>query len=84
MQKSERGIARELNKEGILNRRGYPWTHQSVRYVLNNENYMGANVYNRKTCRLGSKARNNSPNLWVRAPCAFEPIVDPEQMGNAK
>jgi len=83
-QQSESLIARELNREGILNRRGYPWTHQSVRYVLNNENYMGVNVYNRKTCRLGSKLRSNSPNLWVRAPCAFEPIVDPEIFDRAQ
>ena len=83
-QKSESLIARELNQEGILNRRGYAWTHQSVRYVLNNENYMGVNVYNRKTCRLGSKMRNNSPNVWVRAPCAFEPIVDPEIFDRAQ
>ena len=82
--KSESLIAHELNQEGVLNRRGYPWTHQSVRYVLNNENYMGINVYNRKTCRLGSKLRNNSPNLWVRAPCAFEPIVDPEMFDRAQ
>jgi DNA invertase Pin-like site-specific DNA recombinase len=81
---SESLIARELNREGILNRRGCPWTHRSVRYVLNNENYMGVNVYNRKTCRLGSKLRNNSPNLWVRAPCAFEPIVDPEIFDRAQ
>jgi hypothetical protein len=65
-QQSESLIARELNREGILNRRGSPWTHQSVRYVLNNENYNGVNVYNRKTCQLGRKLRNNSPNLWVR------------------
>lgn len=83
-QKSESLIAHELNQEGILNRRGYPWTHQSVRYVLNNENYMGVNVYNRKTCRLGSKTRNNSPNQWVRAPCDFEPIVDPEIFDRAQ
>ncbi|MDU1809520.1 MAG: recombinase family protein, partial [Bradyrhizobium sp.] len=69
--KSESLIARELNQEGILNRRGYPWTHQSVRYVLNNENYTGVNVYNRKTCRLASKLRNNSPSQWIKAPCAF-------------
>jgi hypothetical protein len=45
---------------------------------------MGVNVYNRKTCRLGSKMRNNSPNRWVRAPCAFEPIVDPEIFDRAQ
>jgi len=82
--KSESLIARELNQEGILNRRGYPWTHQSVRYVLNNENYTGVNVYNRKTCRLASKLRNNSPSQWIKAPCAFDPIIDPEIFDRAQ
>jgi len=83
-QKSESLIACELNQESILNRRGHPWTHKSARYILNNENYMGVNVYNRKTCKLGRRLRNNSPNLWVRAPCAFDPIVDPEVFDRAQ
>ena len=77
-QKNEARIARELNQEGITSRSGHPWNHQSVRYVLSNENYIGTNIYNRKTCRLGSKLRDNSANLWVRATGAFEAIVDPE------
>jgi hypothetical protein len=83
-QKSESLIARQLNEAGIRNRTGRAWTHQSVRYVLNNENYIGINIYNRKTCRLGRKQRNNSPNLWLRAPCAFEPIIDPEIFDRAQ
>jgi DNA invertase Pin-like site-specific DNA recombinase len=83
-QKSESAIARELNQEGVSNGRGRAWTHQSVRYLLNNENYVGVNVYNRKTTRLGSKMRNNSPNQWLRAPCTFAPIIDPEIFDRAQ
>jgi DNA invertase Pin-like site-specific DNA recombinase len=83
-QKSESRIARELNQEGILNSTGRPWTHQTVRFVLSNENYIGTNIYNRVTCRLGQKARGNSPNLWIRAPGVFEPIIDPEIFSTAQ
>jgi len=83
-QKSESLIARELNREGIPNRLGAPWNHQSVRYLLNNESYIGVNIYNRKTSKLGSKMRNNSPSLWLRGPCAFDPIVDPEIFDRAQ
>jgi hypothetical protein len=51
---------------------------------LNNENYAGTSLYNRNTCRLASKQRNNSPNLWVRGPGAFEPIIDPEILDRAQ
>jgi hypothetical protein len=83
-QKTEAKIARELNQEGIPNSTGRPWNHQTVRFVLSNENYIGTNIYNRITCRLGRKPRNNSPNLWIRAPCAFEPIIDPEIFSRAQ
>jgi DNA invertase Pin-like site-specific DNA recombinase len=83
-QKSESKIARQLNQEGILNSTGRPWTHQTVRFVLSNENYIGTNVYNRVTCRLGMKSRDNSPDLWIRTPGVFEAIVDPEIFARAQ
>jgi DNA invertase Pin-like site-specific DNA recombinase len=83
-QKSESKIARQLNQEGILNSTGRPWTHQTVRFVLGNENYIGTNVYNRVTCRLGMKSRDNSPNLWIRTPGVFEAIVDREIFSRAQ
>jgi DNA invertase Pin-like site-specific DNA recombinase len=83
-QKSESKIARELNQECIPNSIGRPWTNQTVRFVLSNENYIGNNIYNRVTCRLGKKPRNNSPNLWVRATDVFEPIIDPEIFSRAQ
>jgi DNA invertase Pin-like site-specific DNA recombinase len=83
-QKSESKIARQLNQEGILNSTGRPWTHQTVRFVLSNETYIGVNVYNRVTCRLGMKSRDNSPNLWIKAPAPFEAIIDPEIFSRAQ
>jgi DNA invertase Pin-like site-specific DNA recombinase len=82
--KSESIIARDLNKEGIPNRRGGDWTHKSVRYLLSNENYIGVNVHNRTTTRLGSKVQNNAPKLWVKAACAFPPIIEPEVFNRAQ
>jgi DNA invertase Pin-like site-specific DNA recombinase len=75
--KTESQIARELNQKGKVNHYGRPWTSWTIRYLLRNENYIGNNVYNRKTFRLHQKGRDNSPNLWIRATGVFETIVDP-------
>jgi hypothetical protein len=75
--KCESRIARELKKEGVTNQYGRPWTSWTIRYLLRNECYIGQNVYNRMTMRLGQKGRPNPPDLWVRSQAAFEPIVEP-------
>src|SRR4051794_19690854 len=76
--KTEARIARVLNEWGVPNHRGRKWTSWAIRFMLNNHAYVGANVYNRKTMRLGQKVRNNSPNLWIQAPGAFEAIIHPD------
>ncbi|MGY3618101.1 recombinase family protein [Bradyrhizobium sp. USDA 10063] len=74
--KSESQIACELNADGVLNHCGRAWSGSTVRNLLRNENYIGNNVYNRMNLRLGQKARRNPPDLVIRAPEVFEPIVD--------
>src|SRR6266446_5601169 len=75
--KSEAMIARELNQAGIANHNGRPWTTWTIRHLLRNENYIGNNVYNRRTSRLRQKGKRNPRSEWIRAPKAFfEPIVD--------
>jgi len=44
--KSEEDIARRLNRDGVPNHRGRPWTRAMVDYILRNENYIGNTVYN--------------------------------------
>jgi DNA invertase Pin-like site-specific DNA recombinase len=68
-------IARKLNTHGIPNDRGKVWTGVSVRELLSNEKYIGNNIFNRTTVRLGTKKRINPPSEWVRAVGVFEPIV---------
>lgn len=82
--RSDTQIARDLNSEGIENRLGHPWTNQSVRYLLHNENYIGTLVYNRKTVRLRSPQRHNSPSSWIRVPGVFPAIVDPDLFRRAQ
>ncbi|MET9158226.1 recombinase family protein [Streptomyces parvulus] len=43
------GIATDLNEREILNRNGLPWTHNAVRYLLQNERYAGLREYNGAT-----------------------------------
>jgi hypothetical protein len=68
-------IARKLNAQGIPNDRGKIWTGVSVRELLSNEKYIGNNIFNRTTVRLGTKKRINPRSEWVRAVGVFEPIV---------
>jgi hypothetical protein len=77
-------IARELNQQGRLNHLGNRWTNKSIRSMLDNENYAGTNIYNRKSFRLGQKMKPNPPDLWIRAPGAFEAIIEPELFAQAQ
>jgi DNA invertase Pin-like site-specific DNA recombinase len=71
-------IARELNRNGSVNHYGRPWTGWAIHCLLKNENYIGNNLYNRTTFRLGQKGRTNARNLWIRATGVLEPIVEPD------
>lgn len=74
--KLERDIASSLNERGITTDRGRSWTRGTVHQVLINEKYIGNNVWNRGSFKLKRKRVRNSPDMWIRAEGAFEPIVD--------
>jgi DNA invertase Pin-like site-specific DNA recombinase len=74
--KSQAEIARQLNLEQVPNHRGRAWSEWMVHYLLQNENYIGNIVYNRKSFRLRQVLRPNPPQLWIRSTGALEPIVD--------
>ncbi|RXH15218.1 recombinase family protein [Bradyrhizobium guangzhouense] len=74
--RSEEAIARELRARGELNREQRRWPAESVRYLLQNENYVGANVYNRRSNKLGTGQVRNPPAAWIRKENAFVPIID--------
>jgi DNA invertase Pin-like site-specific DNA recombinase len=72
----EREIANLLNERGLTTDLGRPWTRGTVHQVLINEKYIGNNVWNRGSFKLKKKRVRNSPDMWIRAEGAFEPIVD--------
>lgn len=74
--KIEREIANSLNERGLTTDLGRPWTRGTVHQVLINEKYIGNNVWNRGSFKLKKKRVRNSPDMWIRAEGAFEPIVD--------
>jgi DNA invertase Pin-like site-specific DNA recombinase len=69
-------IARILNRRGLSNEMGRPWTHFTINQILTNEKYIGNIVYNRRSFKLRQKHINNPPEAWIRAEGAFEPIID--------
>ncbi|MGJ4950032.1 recombinase family protein [Bradyrhizobium sp. HKCCYLS20291] len=75
--KSEKTIAKELNRDGIYCR-GKVWRGPNITRMLRSENYIGNLVYNRQSKKLRGERINNPPNQWVRAEQCFEPIVAKE------
>jgi DNA invertase Pin-like site-specific DNA recombinase len=74
--KPEGEIATNLNDRGLKTDLERPWTRGTVHQVLINEKYIGNNVWNRGSFKLKKKRVRNSPDMWIRAEGAFEPIVD--------
>lgn len=82
--KSRSAIARELNVDGILTARGYPWRLHGVHEVLISEKYIGHNVFNRTSIKLGKGHLANPPDMWIRCENAFEPVVDATLFNSAQ
>jgi DNA invertase Pin-like site-specific DNA recombinase len=73
---TEREIADLLNQRGVRTDLGRPWTRGTVHQVLISEKYIGNNVWNRGSFKLKKKRVRNSPDMWIRAEEAFEPLVE--------
>lgn len=71
-----REIARGLNGQNVSNEFGRPWTPSMVKDILSNPKYIGANVSNRNSCKLGKKQIRNPSEMWIRREGAFPAIVD--------
>ncbi len=77
-------IAKILNDEG-LSYYTEGWTYENVLQVLKNEKYIGNNVYNRRSRKVGQKKEVvNPPELRIRAMACFEPIVSAERFLRAQ
>ncbi|RYD45976.1 MAG: recombinase family protein, partial [Verrucomicrobiaceae bacterium] len=73
--RTPRSIVNMLNNEGIPAIEGRRWTYHRIRLMLTSEKYMGTNVYNRVSSKLGGARVPNPPEVWARKDGAFEPVI---------
>lgn len=74
--KSEAQIVSILNQESIVTDLGRRWRHHTVEHILKSEKYIGNSIWNRNSSKLGGRPVRNSPDIWLRADGALEPIVE--------
>ena len=77
-------IARQLCRRRVRCCDGDTWSDGRVRTILGNENYVGNQVYNRTSRRLGQKLVSNPSHQWVRREGVIEPIVDASLFARAR
>jgi DNA invertase Pin-like site-specific DNA recombinase len=78
------GIAAELNRRKVRSGRNASWTHSVVRTILSHPRYVGCNVFNQTTNRLGKPMVVRHRSEWVICPNAHEAIVDTKTFANAQ
>jgi site-specific DNA recombinase len=78
--KSFIGVARELNRAGIQTRRGNAWSGNTVKEIVRNPVYAGANVYGR---HKKGDTRLRPRDKWVVVPGMRKPLVRPETFDKA-
>lgn len=76
--KSEHSIAKILNANAKFRKFGRKWYATNVQRTLENEKYIGNNIYNRSSDKLSQQRIQNPPEVWVRADSSFKPIVRKE------
>ncbi len=74
--KLEQHIADLLDSRRVPTEDGGKWSKGRVHQVLTNPKYVGDNVWNRISYKLKKVRIRNSPDMWVHANGAFEPIVE--------
>jgi DNA invertase Pin-like site-specific DNA recombinase len=70
-------IANELNRRGVAGPGSTGWSHYQVREIVTNPKYNGTVVYGRVSKRLRTPEVKVSPDRWIVAPNAFEPVIAP-------
>jgi hypothetical protein len=71
-----KAIARDLNQRGVPSIKNRRWTHSVVASLISHPKYIGCNVFNRTTMRLGAAPIAVPTSDWVICPGAHEEIVD--------
>lgn len=72
-------ITKELNRQGVLTKRGDAWSDFSVRYVLRNPIYAGFVRWNYESFSKGKRKRTGAEMIVPISQEDFVPIVDKEQ-----
>lgn len=71
-------IAKLLNEDGVPRRaKSAHWDWQAVMEILTNEKYVGCNIYNKTSKKLGAPEIKNRRTDWVVESNAFDPVVSP-------
>ena len=73
---SLKAIARDLNERGVPSIKNKRWTHSVIATLISHPKYIGCNVFNRTTLRLGTAPVAVPTSDWVICPGAHEEIVD--------
>jgi DNA invertase Pin-like site-specific DNA recombinase len=73
---SLKAISRDLNRRGVPSVKNGQWTHSVVATLLSHPKYIGCNVFNRTTMRLGTPLTAVPTSDWVICPGAHQQIVD--------
>ena len=81
---SEPAIARLLNAESVASEFSRPWTHSMVNSLLTNLKYCGTLAFNRKSCKLSSRRKQNPREDWIVNVGAVEPLISLSLFEQAK
>jgi len=77
-----RGIASDLNRDGICSARGGPWSGAAVSGILDNPKYTGFQVWNRRRRKTGGN-RMNAETEWVWSKMPAHPAIIPLELWKA-
>lgn len=77
-------IAERLNERGIMSEYGRDWTRAMIQTIVTNPKYVGANVLNRKSYKLGGTGKRNPRTRWLIRENTFEPIIDVDTFRQAQ
>ncbi|MCX7708400.1 MAG: recombinase family protein [Clostridia bacterium] len=86
--KSTTAIAVDLNKRGYRTRKGVLFNSRSIHIILNNEKYIGTQIYGKREWYKdinGKEMSKEAPKEdWIIYENAHEPIIDNEQFLQVK
>ena len=77
-----RGIANDLNLDGVPSARGGPWTGAAVSGILDNPKYSGFQVWNRRRRKTGGNLTNPQAE-WVWSKTPAHPAIIPLELWKA-